>query len=133
MAAKTKRSPIESEVSNTEARLPSAGHQRYVMFEFGVGEMYRLAEFRGAIESHQHFHHADAVMKGFRRAQAAPERFHHMAVLVGIAVDAGFVLDHRHQALLGILLLDEILALRSGDRARQEHLEAGRERPKFTP
>src|SRR6267143_409134 len=107
MAAKTKRFPIESEVSNTEARLPSAGHQRYVMFEFGVGEMYRLAEFRGAIESHQHFHHADAVMK----------RFHHMSVLVGIAIDAGFVLAHRHQALLGILLLDEILALRSGDRA----------------
>jgi hypothetical protein len=89
----------------------STRHERNIVFEFGIRETDGPAKFRGAIESHKHFHDADPVIKGFCRTHASPEGLHHMAVLIGVAVDAGFVLDNRHQALLGILLLDEVFAL----------------------
>ena len=54
-----------------------------------------------------------------------------MADLVRVAVDSGFILQRRHQTLLGILLLNEIFACIAFHRARHEYLEAGVERGKF--
>jgi hypothetical protein len=48
-------------------------------------------------------------------------------VLGGVPVRRRFVRDHGHQALLGVLLLDQILALFAADRATEEHREVRRQ------
>ena len=68
------------------------------------------------------------VARGEAEVQAAQKRLDHMPIFFGVAVDAGLVLKHRHQPLLGVLLLDQILAGRAADPAREEDLQTGVER-----
>ncbi len=51
-----------------------------------------------------------------------------MPVLGDIAVEGGLVLDDGHEALLGVLLLDQVLAGLAGDLAGQEDPQSRTER-----
>ena len=62
------------------------------------------------------------------RLPAMTEGIHHVPVLAHIAINVGLVLDHRHQALLGILFLDQIFALAAAHFARQKNFQPRIER-----
>ncbi len=83
----------------------------------------RPCRVRRSDRGHEHFGDADPVDEAFRRHATTPKSVAHVPIFADIAVDAGLVFQNRHQALLCVLLFDEILSLSSDDGARQEHLE----------
>ncbi len=83
----------------------------------------RPCRVRRSDRGHEHFGDADPVDEAFRRHATTPKSVAHVPIFADIAVDAGLVFQNRHQALLCVLLFDEILSLSSDDGAPQEHLE----------
>ena len=72
-------------------------------------------------------HDLEAVVKGQRGLLPREEALHDVAVLGLVAVFRGLVADDGHEALLGVLLLDEVLAGGARDPAAEEKLRAGGE------
>ena len=97
--------------------VPSSGarDRRYVGFEIGAGQRDNPAGFGRSIQRHQQLHHRHPVGEGLHRGLALAEGFDHVAILRRVAIGNRFVVEDRHQALLGVLLFDQILALDAGD------------------
>src|SRR3712207_6591181 len=105
--------------SASSAVVLSSGDRRDVGLQYIVGQVHGAASFGGAIERHEHLDHGNAGAEGLQRLFTLAERFDHVSVFEGIAVCRSLVLKHRHQALLGALLLDEVLAFGSGHVPRE--------------